>query len=323
MRALILENDCVVIPQLGGFISHYMPATYIASEKLYLPPYRTLVFNTGITVNDGLLIQSYMARHHVSYAAASQLVERDVAALRDELSARGSVTFDELGTLMQQADHLQFSPVEGGCPTPSLYGLDGLSVEPAHPKKQENIYISLNRAHLLQTLSTAAAIILFFLFSIPMSHDKGETDMRASLGFFPSSEQLNLMDAFVKKTLDMTPAEMIVDAEIAPQSSVTRPIVLPAQENEPKNIPVAKAQEGHRYDVIVASLVSESDAQTTIDELSRMGLKGCKYIKCGYRYRVSMFTTGNVNEAQQRLAQLQQKSRFGDAWVLVDEKTHL
>ena len=63
IEILLLENDCVIIPDFGGFIAHYQPARYIKEENLYLPPVRTIGFNPQLTINDGLLAQSYMHTH--------------------------------------------------------------------------------------------------------------------------------------------------------------------------------------------------------------------------------------------------------------------
>lgn len=48
IEILLLENDCVIIPDFGGFIAHYQPARYIKEENLYLPPVRTIGFNPPI-----------------------------------------------------------------------------------------------------------------------------------------------------------------------------------------------------------------------------------------------------------------------------------
>ena len=56
IEILLLENDCVIIPDFGGFIAHYQPARYIKEENLYLPPVRTIGFNPQLTINDGLLV---------------------------------------------------------------------------------------------------------------------------------------------------------------------------------------------------------------------------------------------------------------------------
>ena len=38
IEALLLENDCVIVPGFGGFVAHYAPATHVKEENLFLPP---------------------------------------------------------------------------------------------------------------------------------------------------------------------------------------------------------------------------------------------------------------------------------------------
>lgn len=81
IEILLLENDCVIIPDFGGFIAHYQPARYIKEENLYLPPVRTIGFNPQLTINDGLLVQSYMQAHHTDFPDATRMIEEEVSRI--------------------------------------------------------------------------------------------------------------------------------------------------------------------------------------------------------------------------------------------------
>ena len=39
IEALLLENDCVIVPGLGGFVAHYTPAMRVAEENYVFAPY--------------------------------------------------------------------------------------------------------------------------------------------------------------------------------------------------------------------------------------------------------------------------------------------
>lgn len=39
IEALLLENDCVIVPNFGGFVAHYAPATYVKEENLFFTSY--------------------------------------------------------------------------------------------------------------------------------------------------------------------------------------------------------------------------------------------------------------------------------------------
>ena len=82
IEILLLENDCVIVPELGGFIAHYQPAYYAESDNIYFPPMRTIGFNPQLTMNDGLLVQSYMQVHHTDFPDATRMIEQEVEELK-------------------------------------------------------------------------------------------------------------------------------------------------------------------------------------------------------------------------------------------------
>ena len=44
IEILLLDNDCVIVPNLGGFMAHHVEAHYDDNDMLFLPPSRTLLF---------------------------------------------------------------------------------------------------------------------------------------------------------------------------------------------------------------------------------------------------------------------------------------
>ena len=36
IEALLLENDCVIVPGLGGFVAHYASATRVKEENIFI-----------------------------------------------------------------------------------------------------------------------------------------------------------------------------------------------------------------------------------------------------------------------------------------------
>ena len=89
IELLLRDNDCVILPDFGGFIAHDVPAYYIAEEGLYYPPSRSISFNAAIKMNDGLLVQSYMKSYQVDYARANYMIDVAIEELTDLLLASG------------------------------------------------------------------------------------------------------------------------------------------------------------------------------------------------------------------------------------------
>jgi hypothetical protein len=85
IEILLLENDCVIVPGLGGFIAHHQPARYEEDEGVFLPPTRTVGFNPQLTMNDGLLTQAYMQTYHTDFPDASRKIAQKVNELKEIL----------------------------------------------------------------------------------------------------------------------------------------------------------------------------------------------------------------------------------------------
>jgi len=129
IEILLLDNDCVIVPNLGGFMAHHVEARYDEGDGLFLPPLRTLGFNPQLRLNDSLLAQSYVEAYDISYPEALRRIEGEVEELRQHLDNEGSYELNDIGTLsLNDEGNIVFEPCEAGILTPSLYGLSSYEV---------------------------------------------------------------------------------------------------------------------------------------------------------------------------------------------------
>jgi cell division septation protein DedD len=130
IEILLLSNDCVIVPRLGGFMAHAIEARYDDRDQLFLPPLRTLGFNPQLLINDSLLVQSYIEAYDISYPEALQRIEDEVEELKQHLQNEGTYELNDIGTLSLNDDgHYVFSPCESGILTPTLYGLSSVEMK--------------------------------------------------------------------------------------------------------------------------------------------------------------------------------------------------
>lgn len=188
---LLRENDCVILPGFGGFIAHTVPAYYVSEEHLYYPPSRSISFNSAITMNDGLLAQSYMKSYQVDYARATYMIDVAVDSLRDELDERGEVKLPHIGVIKQDVyQALQFVPEESGIASPRNFGLGSFfmkelcqlqemaAMDMAKPKKAiitqtaKTFDVHISKSMLKQVMSTAAVFLLLLMVSLPTGNHK-------------------------------------------------------------------------------------------------------------------------------------------------------
>ncbi len=203
---LLLENDCVIVPGLGGFVAYYTPATRVPEERLFLPPSRVVGFNSRLKINDGMLVQSYMEVYGTGFADAARMVEMATRRLLATLHEEGKADLPDIGELHCTIDDtLDFTPYDNKLATPYLYGLDsfemkelaaagkGLPVQtktslpvrakesatrkPVKTVPMETVRkerhaprLPLKRAYLTNAAAMVAAIALFFLISVPIAN---------------------------------------------------------------------------------------------------------------------------------------------------------
>ena len=141
IEILLLSNDCVIVPDLGGFMAHHIEASYDAEDKMFIPPQRTLGFNPQLRLNDSLLAQSYVEAYDISYPEAVRRIETEVVELKQHLESTGSYELNDIGLLkVNDEGKLEFAPCEAGILTPELYGLSSFEMIPirdCHRKPQE------------------------------------------------------------------------------------------------------------------------------------------------------------------------------------------
>ena len=368
IEALLVENDCVILPQFGGFVTNHTPARWIEEEQTFLPPYRTIGFNSQLKINDGLLVQSYMLTHDATYPEANRLAEAAIEKLSQELYKEGQVELHGIGTLRRTiVGEYQFDPTENGVITPALYGLGAVEMKtlamleeerkqkpapyvemetkpietPVIESKDRTITIKIRHEWITNAVAAVAAVMLFFFLSTPVDNTYIEEENYASLGDISVFEQIKkesllttLMEApattKATPTVAMAPptSKPSVKAEPSPMAKETP---APVAKAEPTPVakstpaPVAKAEPAPQkksasYNIIIASVLAESDAQHTIDSFASKGHPGAYLIKGNGRFRIALKAFDSETEAYDKVNELKKDPLFKDAWVLKTRK---
>ena len=129
IEILLLNNDCVIVPNLGGFLTHHVEARYDNRDSMFIPPLRTLGFNPQLTMSDPLLAQSYADAYDISYPEAVTMLEREVESVKNQIEQEGQYEFTDLGVLsLNNEGRYEFEPNEAGLLTPMLYGLSSIEM---------------------------------------------------------------------------------------------------------------------------------------------------------------------------------------------------
>lgn len=320
---LLSSNDCVIVPGIGAFLAHRVPARYLSDEQIFMPPHRTLGFNPQVKVDDALLVSSYIKEEKLSYSDAYDVMQKDISMLNANLSQNGTVRFGALGTFsMDINNNILFEPDSNGIDDPYNYGFETLSIARLQSRKEKTI--TIKRKELGRYIAAAAAVILTFLFVTPISDRAYESNLKASLSNFASSEQISMMQQLT--TTSPATVESPADCNIYPVTSTSEDAATPAStaiapkatESVTATVAVEAAttatETGKKHYIIVASSPTAENAQLAISELTRKMKADYTVVVCGKRHRVAIEAFSTESEAQDALPRIQ--TTFPDAWVL-------
>ncbi|MFN4147766.1 MAG: hypothetical protein ACK4GN_18230, partial [Runella sp.] len=133
-RKLLYEQDCVVLPELGGFLTYFSHAFYSEQYALYHAPQKRVAFNEALKLDDGLLAHYMMINEQISREEAQQRVRQFVQKAKEQIQNEGSCLFEGIGTLMlNEEKKLQFEPLPLANFYAEGYGFKSVSVSTVEP----------------------------------------------------------------------------------------------------------------------------------------------------------------------------------------------
>ena len=329
IEVLLLENDCVIVPGLGGFVAHYTPAMRVAEENVFLPPTRIIGFNPQLKMNDGLLVQSYMAVYDTDFSDATRIVEKEVAHIFTALHEDGKVDLPNIGELRYSIHGIyDFAPYDHKITTPYLYGLDSFEMQelaelkkpymektirysvPVVPEdKKRRVEIKFNRSYLSNAVAMIAVVALFFFLSTPIENTEVVEGNYAQL--LPNE----LFEMIEKESLAINPIVVSRKAD-TPKTSAQKNT---GQKAKKKVVPVAvrevKVGQANAQNAPVVSQpkqqaaeVSSSTSVTTKSEIQKTtaGTVAPSLVSA-QKYHVIIASVGTEKDAEAMAKQLIEK----------------
>ena len=126
---LTSKHDCVIVPGLGAFISHYSVKKNANGMPIGLS--REISFNQSVAHSDGLLAHSISRREKITYELANLEIANYVNSLRSQLSHEGEVPVGRVGYFSNTAENtLEFFPFPSRNVNNDFYGLSSISLKP-------------------------------------------------------------------------------------------------------------------------------------------------------------------------------------------------
>ena len=357
IEILLLNNDCVIVPGLGGFMAHYVEARFSEEDGLFLPPLRTLGFNPQLQLNDHLLVQSYIEAYDISYPEALRRVEDEVTELRQHLETEGQYELNDIGTLsLNEEGKLEFEPCEAGILTPDLYGLSTFEmptvnqiIRQAAKEKEEEVVIKQTSDEVQQpAVETQLSADLPIeeqepaedekksqdALVIPMAWVRGALAAAAAIIMFfmmtPPVSNSNIPSEVVQSSMIPTIGSKEVKKTSVPQQPAAKSQQPKANSQKPTSSsqqPAANDQHAtspkERYVIVLASQTTLSNARDFLYQLAKKGYDDTHIMEMNdnNKVRVTFGSYDSESDAHQKLHHLRSEDEvFQEAWILKTNK---
>ena len=126
---LLADRTMVVLPGFGGFVKDHIGAELDALRNRVHPPRNTVIFNSKLSHNDGLLVASVASTLEISYAEADVRMTDAISELRFRLNNGEAVVWEDLGVLKRSVSgNIEFVAVARPAIQDEFFGLRPISL---------------------------------------------------------------------------------------------------------------------------------------------------------------------------------------------------
>ena len=338
IEILLLSNDCVIVPDFGGFMAHHVDAHYDGRDSMFLPPLRTVGFNPQLKMNDSLLAQSYVEAYDISYPEAIDRLTNEVAEIRQCLENEGKFELNNIGTLyLNENGNYSFEPCEAGILTPELYGLGGVDMQPLSSmdvvQEEEAIVTPISDSNKTVILNNSKSVF--------DTEDEEEADNHAEfilikkswlrnlaaaciaiIAFFTLSTPLRIPNVQSSKIdtgllTRIMPKEMVQNKGTEKLQLVqdNQALKLTAESNNDTEEKVELKNATPYYSIVLASRVTKRNAANYVETLQAKGWKDSKVVITTSNVKVVYGNYDTEAEAYKVLNRLRHNEVFSDGWV--------
>ena len=297
IKELLLLNDCVIIPEFGGFVANYKPATI--ENNQFFPPTKEIAFNNKLISNDGLLINYISEAEGLDYFNAKQKLDSFVEETMLNLERNRNVYFEGVGYMHYDSrENLQFEPQLKQNLLVESYGLQNFSYEKLYQRQIPKPAVKVEyrepvpvifQQRKLKKLAIAIPLLIAMAL-IPMKKN---------------NEYLSKSDMGMWETLM--------------QSTPAAPIQTPEQNLTENSFNVSATKtEQLKYFIIGGSFKSEENADKYIQQLKEQGYNGQNLGVFKGLNRVAMKGFSTMDEAQKELNSLLSNNPSSGVWIHVN-----
>lgn len=302
ISALLYRYQCVTVPGFGAFITETVSARYNETSNTFAPPKKTILFNSLLQQNDGLLANHIALEERISFNDAVALIQEQIAAWKANLNSKDVVYLKNIGELfLSSEDKIQFEPVGSTNYLTSSFGLTAVMATalPGENQSEETKVIALPAADKnkprLQWMRYAAVVA-------------------AAVGLYSSVSTYQDYEVYQEKKLAV---EKDVQNQIEQKLQQATFVIEAPQVIKEKVNEVTQPQKP--FHIVAGAFKTEARAQILTNELITKGYTNAKYLsKSKHNMRQVVYNSYATQEEAQKDLRLIHEKVNKDAWIFIE-----
>lgn len=303
ISALLYRYQCVTVPGFGAFITETVSARYNETSNTFAPPKKTILFNSLLQQNDGLLANHIALEEQISFNEAVVLIQDQISLWKEELSNKKVVYLKNIGELSLNSEQkIQFEPVGSTNYLTSSFGLTAVMATALTREQQtETKVIELATATKnkprLQWMRYAAAVV-------------------AAVGLYSSVSTYQEYEVYQQKKLAV---EKDVQNQIEQKLQQATFVIEAPKVIKEKIAEITTKTEQKPFHIVAGAFKTEAKAQILTNELKAKGYVNAKYLTTSkHNMRPVVYNSyATQEEAQADLRQIHEKVNK-DAWIFIE-----
>ena len=101
---LLFKEQCVIVPELGGFITRDSPSGVNPFTNEIKPKTKSVFFNAHMLYDDGLLLNHVSGVEKISFEEAKVLIAKKVEEIKGVLEVNKKISFGKIGELIKNSE---------------------------------------------------------------------------------------------------------------------------------------------------------------------------------------------------------------------------
>jgi cell division septation protein DedD/nucleoid DNA-binding protein len=305
IKELLFEQDCVVIPDFGGFVTNFDCAKINSTGRYIAPPQKWLAFNALLKNDDGLLSNYIAKQENISLSQANLKVKTFVEDARRYLRFDKTYLIDGLGSFSQNdEERIQFQPKSTNNFYSESFGMENIFLKKSEPFQNElqvllqsktvsnttiqQVFAAENREPMAEVLEDDEAYSYQkgrFSKVLPYVYGIAGSILLFSVIYFLDTQKSNL------SSLNPFQSQSVVQPVSRPLLKVETPVVTTKFENENESTPIVETkiepvvevkstttETNKRFFIITGSFGSKQNAKKLLSTLKNKGFENAEII---------------------------------------------